>query len=130
MVKVDRTELDRLDATEPTDIVDRLLWRDAQLMLGRHSAPGSDGTCVWCGWRWPCAPRRLAERAETASRRPWRVAWTLRHDLNSIRAMPGLRAGLDDPEDRRLGTSGARRAGRRTNERTTGPVATNRGFFD
>src|SRR5919107_6320692 len=85
MVKPDQTEL------QPADVVDRLLWQDAQQMLGRHTGSGPDGTCVGCGWRWPCAPRRLAERAEAASRRPWRVAWTLRHDLNSIRAMPGLR---------------------------------------
>jgi hypothetical protein len=84
MVRADQTEL------APADVVDRLLWDDAQQMLGRHTRPDPDGTCVWCGWRWPCAPRRLAERAAAASRRPWREAWTLRHDLNSIRAMPGL----------------------------------------
>jgi hypothetical protein len=84
MVGADRTEL------EPADVVDRLLWQDAQRMLGRHPRPDPDGTCVWCGWRWPCAPRRLAERAAVASRRPWRVAWTLRHDMNSMRAMSGL----------------------------------------
>lgn len=27
-------------------------------------------------------------------------AWTLRHDLNSIRAVPGLRAGREDNVDR------------------------------
>ena len=81
-----------VDQTAPADIVDRLLWQDAQQLLGCHEEAGPDGNCVWCGWRWPCAPRRLAERAELASRRPWREAWTLRHDLNSIRAMPGLRA--------------------------------------
>ena len=67
MVSVDRTELDQVvladDPTEPTDIVDRLLWRDAQAMLRRHAKPDSTHNCVWCGWRWPCAPRRLAERA-------------------------------------------------------------------
>jgi hypothetical protein len=84
MVSTDRTEL------EPADVVDRLLWQDAQRMLGRHTGPDPEGMCVGCGWRWPCAPRRLAERAATASRRPWRVAWTMRHDLNSLRDMPGL----------------------------------------
>jgi hypothetical protein len=76
-----------VDQAEPADIVDRLLWQDAQLMLGRHAEPDRDGLCVWCGWRWPCAPRRLAERADAASRRPYRTeqAWTLRHDMNSIR---------------------------------------------
>src|SRR4051794_41822869 len=77
----------------PADIVDRLLWRDAQQMLGRHAGAGHDGNCVWCGWRWPCAPRRIAERADAASRRPWREAWTVRHDLNSLRDLPGR---LDD----------------------------------
>src|SRR3954464_6230867 len=107
------------DQSVPADIVDRLLWRDAQQMLGRHACPGRDGNCVWCGWRWPCAPRRLAERAEAASRRPWREAWTLRHDLNSIRAIPGLRAGLEDNAGR-----DPRRPGR---PRRSGA---NRGYFD
>jgi hypothetical protein len=101
------------DQSAPADIVDRLLWDDAQHMLGRHAEPDAVGNCVWCGWRWPCAPRRLAERAEAASRRPWREAWTLRHDLNSIRAMPGMRADLEDNVDR---------------ERRR--VHTNRGYFD
>jgi hypothetical protein len=105
-----------LDQTEPADIVDRLLWRDAQQMLARHAEPDADATCVWCGWRWPCAPRRLAERAEVASRRPWRVAWTLRHDMNSIRAMPGLDAD--------------HRVRRRRNERPAGRPGDNRGYFD
>ena len=121
MVMVGQTELDRLDGTVPSDVVDRLLWRDAQEMLGRHTEPDPDGTCVWCGWRWPCAPRRIGERAAAASRRPWRVAWTLRHDLNSIRAMPGLRAGRE-----RTGAPPARR----TNERSTTGTGANRGFFD
>jgi hypothetical protein len=90
-----------VDEAVPADIVDRLLWQDAQQMLSRHAEPGHDGNCVWCGWRWPCAPRRLGERAEVASRRPWREAWTLRHDLNSVRAMPGVRTGLDDNLTRR-----------------------------
>jgi hypothetical protein len=109
-----------VDQAEPADIVDRLLWQEAREMLDRHAEPTSDGCCVWCGWRWPCAPRRLAERAETAACRPWREAWTLRHDLNSIRSMPGLRAGLDGNGARR-----ARRVGRA--RRRTG---TNRGYFD
>jgi hypothetical protein len=121
----DQTELDRLGTAEPTDVVDRLLWRDAQELLGRHTHPEPDGSCVWCGRRWPCAPRRLAERADAASRRPWRVAWTLRHDLNSIRAMPGLRFG--DSADRR---PPSRRSRRPTNERRTAPAGTNRGSFD
>jgi hypothetical protein len=113
MVGADQTEL------QPADVVDRLLWQDAQRMLRRHTGSEPDGTCVWCGWRWPCASRRLAERAEAASRRPWRVAWTLRHDLNSIRDMPGLRTGLDANADIR---SRARRPKQRTGR--------NRGYFD
>lgn len=87
-----------VDQDMPAGIVDRLLWQDAQQMLGRHAEAGHDGNCVWCGWRWPCSPRRLAERAETASRRPWREAWTLRHDLNSLRDIPGM---FDDNRSRR-----------------------------
>ena len=113
-----------VDLTEPADIVDRLLWRDAQTMLGRHAEPGPDGTCVWCGWQWPCAPRRLAERAETASRRPWREAWTLRHDLNSIRAMPSMRAGVDDTLE------GDREAGPAGGNRWIRYAGVNRGYFD
>ncbi|MDR7279289.1 hypothetical protein J2S41_006067 [Catenuloplanes atrovinosus] len=63
-----------VDRAEPPDIVDRLLWRDAQAMLGRHAAPDHQGGCVWCGDPWPCPPRRLAERADAASRRPWHAA--------------------------------------------------------
>jgi hypothetical protein len=116
MVIADRTELDPAgpagcdiagpsDAGEPADVVDRLLWRDARVMLARHAEPNGGGDCVWCGWRWPCSSRRLAERADAASRRPWREAWTVRHDLNSIRAMPGMRAGADDTADRRRRTN-------------------------
>jgi hypothetical protein len=115
------------DQTEPADIVDRLLWQEARQLLGQHSEPDPDGTCVWCGWSWPCAPRRLAERADAASRRPWREAWTLRHDLNSIRAMPGLRVGLEDNR-RRRGTG--RRIVRGGNQRAASRGGGNRGYFD
>lgn len=54
----------------PAQVMDPLLWRDAQLMLGRHAEPGYDDRCVWCGFRWPCPARRLAERAAAAARRP------------------------------------------------------------
>lgn len=76
----------------PVDVLDRLLWRDAQQMLERHSGAGPDGRCDWCGWHWPCPPRRLAERAEIASRRPWRESWTARHELNGLRTLPSWRA--------------------------------------
>jgi hypothetical protein len=119
-----------VDQTEPADIVDRLLWQEAQQLLGRHAEPDPDGTCVWCGWRWPCAPRRLAERADTASRRPWREAWTMRHDLNSIRAMPGLRADLEDNRRRRTAAPTGRRSRRGGNERAASRAGGNRGYFD
>ena len=83
-----------VDQTEPADVVDRLLWRDAQQILERHAEPDPDGQCVWCARSWPCAPRRLAERAEAASRRPWNEAWTARHDLYSLRALPTWRVEL------------------------------------
>ena len=83
-----------IDHSEPADVVDRLLWRDAQAIIGRHSEPDREGLCVWCERVWPCAPRRLAERAEVASRRPWNEAWTARHDLYSLRALPGWRIEL------------------------------------
>jgi hypothetical protein len=131
MVSVDRTELDQEvfagDRTEPIDIVDRLLWRDAQAMLRRHAKPDPTQNCVWCGWRWPCAPRRLAERAEVAARRPWREALTLRHDLNSIRAMPGLCAGLDGPG---AGRRAIRPSGSWRGSHQRRDAATNRGYFD
>jgi hypothetical protein len=80
-------------AEVPVDILDRLLWRDAQQTLSRHSAPEPDGTCGWCGWHWPCPPRRLAERAEVASRLPWREAWTARHDPNRLGGLPSWQSG-------------------------------------
>jgi len=85
-----------IDQTEPVDVVDRLLWRDAQKILDRHVEPDRDGLCVWCEREWPCAPRRLAERAEAASYRPWNEAWTARHDLYSLRTLPSWRVDLGD----------------------------------
>jgi hypothetical protein len=82
------------DGWEPADVVDRLLWRDAQQILSRHAEPDGTGHCLWCGRAWPCAPRRCAERADAASRRPWNEAWTARHDLYSLRTMPGWRAEI------------------------------------
>jgi hypothetical protein len=80
---------------EPPDVVDRLLWRDAQAMIARHPEPDRDGRCVWCEAPWPCEPRRLAERADEVSRRPWRDPRSTGHDLNGLRALPRTRAGLD-----------------------------------
>jgi len=106
------------DQAEPADIVDRLLWREARDMLGQHAGADPGQCCVWCGYRWPCASRRLAERAAIAARRPWREAWTLRHDLNSMRMVTGLRAGRD-------GNGGGRRARRAARHRS----GMNRGWF-
>jgi hypothetical protein len=54
----------------PGQVVDRLLWRDAQLMLSRHSAADDNGNCVWCREPYPCPPRELAERAKAISYQP------------------------------------------------------------
>ncbi|WP_245601623.1 hypothetical protein [Hamadaea tsunoensis] len=82
---------------EPTDVLDRLLWQDAQHLLARHTPLDGldtpDDACSWCGHSWPCPPRRLAERAAAASTRTWQQAWTVRHDLNSLRALPSMRTG-------------------------------------
>ena len=72
----------------PVDVVDRQLWRDAQDLLTRHTAPGPDGACGACGRSWPCPTRRLAERANGAAFGSWNAAWTARHDLNSVRRVP------------------------------------------
>jgi hypothetical protein len=88
---------------EPTDIVDRLLWRDAQYMLGRHAEANPAGRCVWCDWPWPCPPRRLAERAEVASREPWRESWTARPEVNTnVRALPAWRTEVGARGNARL----------------------------
>jgi hypothetical protein len=55
---------------EPADVVDRLLWRDAQLMLTRHNMPDKRGNCSWCRQPYPCPPRQLAERARAAAYEP------------------------------------------------------------
>jgi hypothetical protein len=80
----------------PADVEDRLLWNDAQILLDRHSEPDPHGLCVWCGSRWPCPPRRLGERAEAASRRPWREPWMAWHDMNSVRTLPTWRAEVGE----------------------------------
>jgi hypothetical protein len=63
----------------PVEVVDRLLYRDAQQMLGRHSGADLDGRCEWCDRPWPCPARRLAERAEVAAHLPRADAWSARH---------------------------------------------------
>jgi len=79
------------DLTRTTEIIDPLLWRDAQHIISRHNRPDDNDRCVWCGLSWPCPPRRLADCAAAASSRPWRESWTARHDLNDLRALPRWR---------------------------------------
>lgn len=78
----------RYESPEPVEIMDRLLWRDAQQMLDRHAQPGVDGRCEWCGWHWPCPPRRLAERAEIAARSPGSLALMSALEEAPTRAAP------------------------------------------
>ena len=88
-----------INQAEPADVVDRLLWREAQLMLDRHIATIPKDCCAWCGQSYPCQPRRLAERAQVASRQSWREGWTARHDLRGQRQWRSLR--YDRPGTRR-----------------------------
>ncbi|WP_290865481.1 hypothetical protein [Hamadaea sp.] len=112
-------------ASGESEILDPLLWQDAQLMLARHAPRDGigtdDDTCAWCGLQWPCPPRRLAERAAAASTRTWQHAWTARHDLNSLRSLPSVRSqsggrnsgsllGLDAPGADEVGRAGTNRA--------------------
>ncbi len=75
----------------PLEVVDRQLWRDAQDLFNRHAVPDGRGACRGCGRLWPCPCRRLAERAKGAAFGSWNKAWTARHDLNSVRAVPAGR---------------------------------------
>ena len=92
-------------AADGVEILDRLLWQDAQNMLARHTALDGlgphDDSCSWCGHAWPCPPRRLAERAAAASTRTWQQAWTARHDLNGLRSLPSMRT---EPGPRNAGS--------------------------
>lgn len=54
----------------PDDVVDALLWRDAQYVLNRHQPDGS--CCGYCGEPTPCTATRLATRATKAARTPVR----------------------------------------------------------
>ena len=81
--------LDLVERECPTDVVDRLLWRNAQRILDRHAAR-FDGSCQWCG-RWsPCSPRRLAERADALSRQADGGGWAARNEIT--RLLPVLAA--------------------------------------
>ena len=75
--------LELQEADCPADVVDRLLWLNAQRILDRHVLR-FDGVCLWCARRGPCSPRRLAQRAEAASRRPWHEAWTARNEISRL----------------------------------------------
>jgi hypothetical protein len=55
---------------EPDEVVDRILWRDAQLMLGRHKTAGGSGDCAWCRQPFPCEAYQLAERALAVAYEP------------------------------------------------------------
>jgi hypothetical protein len=80
---VDRTEGASAEASCPADVVDRLLWRNAHAILLRHPVR-LGGTCPWCATASPCSPRRLAEQAADAARRPWHEAWTARNDITRL----------------------------------------------
>jgi hypothetical protein len=86
--------LDLVEPECPNDVVDRLLWRNAQRILQRHVVR-LDGTCHWCGRRTPCSPRRVAERADAVARQPWHEAWAARNDIT--RLLPVLYVGPAGP---------------------------------
>lgn len=67
----------------PPDVVDRLLWRNAQRIMSRH-AIRLDGTCHWCSQTAPCDARRLAVRAAEVARLPWREAWHARNEITGL----------------------------------------------
>jgi hypothetical protein len=84
------------DRQDPIDVVDRQLWRDAQVMLGQH-VPVEANRCDWCDRRWPCASRRVAERAEIAAFKPWNEVWAVRHDIRGLASTPNWRASAIAP---------------------------------
>jgi hypothetical protein len=77
------TILDLVQPDCPGDVVDHMLWRNAQAILRRHVIR-PDGTCQWCGLRAPCSPRRLAERADVVSRLPPHPALAGRDDATRL----------------------------------------------
>jgi len=88
------SEVDLVGADCPTDVVDRLLWRNAQRILHRHVVK-LDGTCHWCGRQAPCGPRAVAVRADEVSRMPWHDAWDARNEIT--RMLPLVTAELTGP---------------------------------
>ena len=85
------SKLDLVETDCPSDVVDRLLWRNAQRILHRHVVR-LDGTCHWCGRMAPCGPRELADRADAVSRLPWHEAWEARNEIT--RMLPVVAADL------------------------------------
>jgi hypothetical protein len=85
------SEVDLVETDCPADVVDRLLWRNAQRILHRHVVR-LDGLCHWCGLLAPCGPRELAVRADAVSRMPWHESWPARNEIT--RMMPMATAEL------------------------------------
>ena len=88
-----------MDQECPEEVVDTLLWRNAQRILRRHVIR-LDGTCHWCGRRSPCAAQAVALRADAVSRLPLHEAWAARDELT--RLLPVLTMA-DPPEPRARG---------------------------
>jgi hypothetical protein len=85
------SEVELVETDCPADVVDRLLWRNAQRILHRHVVR-LDGMCHWCGRLAPCGPMELAVRADAVSRMPWHEAWPARNEIT--RMMPVVTAEL------------------------------------
>ena len=83
---------DAVDQECPEEVVDTLLWRNAQRILRRHVIR-LDGTCHWCGRRSQCAAQAVALRADAVSRLPLHEAWEARDELT--RLLPVL--SMTDP---------------------------------
>ena len=96
-------------ARTPADVVDRLLWRNAQRILNRH-AIRLDGSCHWCGRPAPCDARRLAVRAAEVARLPWHEAWLVRNEITGLLPVvtAELRGRRPVPSDRPVARSRTR----------------------
>lgn len=88
MVSVEPIGNDPVDP-DPISVLDRQLWRDAQVVLNHHVPTPGEERCSACGRAWPCIARRTGERAQVAAFEPWNVVWTARHDLQSATALSG-----------------------------------------
>jgi hypothetical protein len=77
------SDVDLVESDCPADVVDRLLWRNAQRILHRHVVR-VDGRCHWCGLLAPCGPRELAVRADAISRMPWQESWPARNEITHM----------------------------------------------